>query len=284
VFIFMLKKILLTLGVLLTSSQSAWADAPVYRFSPVNQWDLTRTAAYWNPIIRYVSERSGVKLELKLGRTSADTTAYVLAQEVEFVFSNHLFSPERDKLGWKVFGRRMGPALTGQIAVPFDSPINALEELEGEQVAFAGREAFVGYRVTYAEFLRRKINVTPVFAGNQNAAFVQMFSGKTKAVGSNSALIDGYNDREGKKFKVLWTSEGYHDLALMASDKVPEQDLKAVSRAFFGMHKDAQGRAILQRVSEEVGLTDSKSYFIPSTNADYSNYRRFYDTAPAAVR
>src|SRR5574343_1278203 len=76
-----------------------WADGPVYRFSPVNQWDINKTAAYWNPIIRYVSERSGVRLELKIGRTSADTTAYVLAQEVEFVFSNHMFSPEREQLG-----------------------------------------------------------------------------------------------------------------------------------------------------------------------------------------
>ena len=70
----------------------AWAAAQsaTYRFSPVNQWDINKTAAYWNPIIRYVSDKSGVKLELKIGRTSADTTAYVLAQEVEFVFSNHL--------------------------------------------------------------------------------------------------------------------------------------------------------------------------------------------------
>ena len=38
--------------------------------------------------------------------------------------------------------------------------------------------------------------------------------------------------REGKKFRVLWTSEGFHDLALMASSKVPEQDVKAVASAF----------------------------------------------------
>ena len=58
-----------------------------------------------------VVAKSGVKLELKIGRTSADTTAYVLTREVEFVFSNHLFSPDRDHLGWKVFGRRQMPAV-----------------------------------------------------------------------------------------------------------------------------------------------------------------------------
>ena len=86
--------------------QLAQAQAPVYSFSPVNQHDINLTAAYWNPIIAYVSEKSGIKLNLKIGRTSADTTSYVLAKEVEFVFTNHLFSPEREQLGWTVFGRR----------------------------------------------------------------------------------------------------------------------------------------------------------------------------------
>ena len=43
----------LGLGLLLALPSSQASDR-VYRFSPVNQWDITRTASYWNPIIRYV--------------------------------------------------------------------------------------------------------------------------------------------------------------------------------------------------------------------------------------
>ena len=264
------------------AAQSATQSA-TYRFSPVNQWDIARTAAYWNPIIRYVSDKSGVRLELKIGRTSADTTAYVLAQEVEFVFSNYLFSPERDQLGWKVFGRRWTPPLQGQIAVPFDSPITRLEELKGQEVVFAGPEAFIGYKLPYAHLLSKNIDVKAVFAGNQNAAFAQLFAGKARAVGSNSALVDGYSVREGKKFRVLWTSEGFHDLALMASSKVPEQDVKAVASAFINMHRDPAGKAILVKASEEVGL-DRQAYFLPATGGDYAAYRRFFQSVPAGLR
>ena len=264
------------------AAQSATQSA-TYRFSPVNQWDIARTAAYWNPIIRYVSDKSGVRLELKIGRTSADTTAYVLTQEVEFVFSNHLFSPERDQLGWKVFGRRWTPPLQGQIAVPFDSPITRLEELKGQEVVFAGPEAFIGYKLPYAHLLSKNIDVKAVFAGNQNAAFAQLFAGKARAVGSNSALVDGYSVREGKKFRVLWTSEGFHDLALMASSKVPEQDVKAVASAFINMHRDPAGKAILVKASEEVGL-DRQAYFLPATGGDYAAYRRFFQSVPAGLR
>ena len=118
------------------------------------------------------------------------------------------------------------------------SPIRTLEELQDKTVVFAGPEAFIGYKVTYAELLARGIPVKTDFGGNQNAAFAQMFAGKADATGSNSMLIEGYAKREHKKFRILWTSEGYHDLALMASSKVPEKDVQAVAQAFFGMHED----------------------------------------------
>lgn len=279
----MLLRLLSLVALLLLAPSPALAQNATYRFSPVNQWDINKTAGYWNPIIRYVSEKSGVRLELKIGRTSADTTAYVLAQEVEFIFSNHLFSPERERLGWQVFGRRWTPPLHGQIAVPADSPITRLEELKGQEVVFAGPEAFVGYKVPYAHLLGRNIDVKAVFAGNQNAAFAQLFAGKARAVGSNSALVDGYTIREGKKFRVLWTSEGFHDLALMASSKVPEKDVKAVASAFINMHRDPEGKAILLKASEEVGL-DRQAYFLPAGSADYAAYRRFFQSAPASLR
>jgi phosphonate transport system substrate-binding protein len=279
--IHMFKRLILGLLAAGTALGTLAADV-TYRFSPVNQWEIQKTAAYWNPIIQYVSEKSGVKLELKIGRTSADTTAYVLAKEVEFIFSNHMFSPERDALGWEVFGRRNAPTLKGQIAVPADSPITKLEELQGQVVTFAGKEAFIGYKVPYAHLLSKGIDVKVEFGGNQNAAFAQMFAGKAKAVGSNSMLIDGYSNRENKQFRVLWTSEGHHDLALMASSKVPEKDLKAVSAAFMGMYKDPKGKDILHRSSQEVGL-DKDAYFIPATNTDYNSYRRFFQSAPISL-
>ena len=255
----------------------------VYRFAPVNQYGINLTAAYWNPIIGYVSEKSGVKLALKLGRTSADTISYVLAKEVEFAFANQLFTPEREKLGWKVFGSRNIPPIHGQIVVPANSPITDLTQLTGQDVAFAGPEAVVGYKFTYAHLLSRGIDVNVVFGGNHDGAFSQLFSGKVKAVGGVSALIEGYAQREGRKFRVLWSSEPAHDLALMVAPQVPEKDAKAVAEAFFGMARDPKGKELMRKASELAGLP-ADTRFIPSDGSEYEAYRRFYRSAPASLR
>lgn len=253
--------------------------ADTYNFSPVNQYGINLTAAYWNPIVSYVSEKSGVKLTLKLGRTSADTTSHVLAKEVDFAFTNHLFSPDRQQLGWKVFGRRKTPPIHGQLIVPADSPVTSLSQLAGQDVAFPGPEALVSYKMPYAHLLSKGIDIKVVFGGNMDAALVQLFSGKVLAVGGNSQLIEGFARREKKAYRVLWTSDPVHDLALMVSPAVPAKDAKAVADAFIGMGKDPQGMAILRSVSKQVGLPED-AVFIFSDGSEYRSYYDFFRTAP----
>lgn len=270
-------------GLLAASFASAAAEPPVYNFSPVNQYNLQVSASFWNPIMRYVSQKSGVRLNLKLGRTSADTTSFILAREVDFAFTNHLFSPEREKMGWTVFGRRDAPPVQAQIVVPADSPVRALAELGGAPVGFPGPEALVAYKVNYAELLRRNIAVDPVFAGNQDAAFTQLFAGKVKAVGANSQLVQNYIGREGKRFRVLWSSEPFNDLALMVSPRVPAAQVRAVARAFLGMRQDPEGRRILDAATRLVHAPTPLA-FIAASDADYAGYRVFYAGAPADLR
>lgn len=256
---------------------------PVYNFSPVNQHSLQLSAAYWNPILDYVSSRSGVKLQLKLGRTSAETTAGVLAGEADFAFTNHLFSPERVKLGWVVFGRRNVPSIAGQIIVPAESPIRTLGDLAGKDVAFPGPEALVAYKLTYAQLLAQKVDAKPVFAGNLDAAFGQLISGRAVAMGTNSQMVTEYSAREGRTFRVLWTSPRLNDLALMASPRVPKAQVQAVAKAFLGMHLDPVGKDVLERAAQVIQAKDSIS-FVAATEADYAAYRDFYRQAPASLR
>ena len=258
------------------------ADKP-YNFSPVNQHSLELTAMYWNPILKYVSDKSGVPLNLHLGRTSAETTAKVLSGEADFSFTNHLFSPERIKLGWTVFGRREAPSVHGQIIVLADSPITSLAGLAGKDVAFPGPEALVAYKTTFGQLLEQKIAAKPVFAGNLDAAFSQMVAGRVFAMGSNSQMTDEYAVREGRKFRVLWSSPAFNDLALMASPRVPRSQMQAVAKAFLGMHQDAQGKKILEEAAKTVN-SKKTVVFLAANDEDYASYRDFYRNAPASLR
>jgi phosphonate transport system substrate-binding protein len=104
-----------------------------------------------------------------------------------------------------------------------------------------------------------------------------------KAVGTHTQLSSGWSKREGKAVRALWESEPLNDLALMAAKHVAAKDLAAVSKAFLEMGRDPQGQKVLAGVSELVKLPPTTS-FVPSTGADYTAYRNFYQTAPASLR
>jgi phosphonate transport system substrate-binding protein len=265
------------------SPPSASAAAPVYQFAPVNQYNLRMTARYWNPILHYVSQKSGVRLHLKLGRTSANTTNFILANEVDFAFTNHLFSPDRAKLGWSVFARREGAPVHAQIVVPRDSKITSLAELEGSTIAFSGPQAMLSYKIPHAELQRRELAVNITFAGNMDAAFAQLFSGRAQAAGVHSELAAEYASRERKAFRVLWRSPPFSDMALVASSRVPRHELQAVADAFLNMHRDPAGSKILAQSAALVHASGPLA-FVTAGEADYDDYRRFHQATPAAAR
>jgi ABC-type phosphate/phosphonate transport system substrate-binding protein len=96
----------------------------------------TLTAQFWNPILRYVSDKSGVPVQLKVAQTGPEHTAMVRRGELHFLYSNHNFIKENEESGYRVFARSKEDVGTGEIVVLKNSSIRPLAELEGQEVVF----------------------------------------------------------------------------------------------------------------------------------------------------
>ena len=246
-------------------------------FYVLHQRTVSLTAQYWNPILTYASRKSGVPLELKLTKTAQEGNANAEAGAYDFLYTNHFFTPERDRLGYKVIARPAGPGIRSEIVVPVDSPIQSLQDLKGKEVAFVSRDGFTGYWLPYDALLRSKVDFVPVFTGNQEASSAQLRVNKVAAAGVNSSVMARYGRRESFEYRALWTSEIYQDLCIMANPKLPPAKVAAVKGALIGMASDPEGRTIL-----EAGADLLKSHgelgFVAADNRDYDNYRKFYRT------
>jgi phosphonate transport system substrate-binding protein len=263
---------LLALGGIAHAQQQQQA----YGFYVLNQRSVALTMQYWNPILIYVSKKSNVPLELKLaksvkeGNTNAEQGAY------DFLFTNHFFTPERDRLGFRVIARPAGRGIRGQLVVPHDSPIRNISELNGKEVAFPTTDAFAAYWLPMDALLKSKVNVKPVFTTNQEASFAQLKVGTVAAAAVNDTVIERYARREGFEYRLLWNSEVYNDLCIMASSKVPKEKVEAVRQALVGMAKDPEGMKVLKAGAELLKINETNVGFILSDDRDYDNYRTFY--------
>jgi phosphonate transport system substrate-binding protein len=248
-----------------------------YTFNVLNQRSVQLTAQYWNPILTYVGRKSGVPLELKLAKTAKDGNAIAERFGYDFLYTNHFFTQERDRLGYKVIARPAGPGIRSQIVVPEESPIQTLQDLNGKDVGFVTPDGFTGYWLPYDALLRAKVKVNVVFTGNQEASSAQLRVNKIAAAGVNSSVMARYGRRESFAYRALWTSEIYGDLCIMASPKVPADKVAAVRAALINMVKDPEGRKVLETGAELLKSTGELG-FVAAENRDYDNYRKFYRT------
>lgn len=256
--------------------------AEISYFGVVNQRSITLTAELWNPILRYVSARSGVPLHLKMGKTAQETTQMTVRGEFDFVYTNHLFTPERDKLGYRVIARFNTAGIRGQVVVPDNSPINTLSELQDKEVAFPTPDGFTGYGLPIDGLLRAGVQVKPLFVGNQESGMARLALGTVAAAGVNSQVMEHYARREGFRYRVLYNSEPYLDVPVMAHPRVALDRVERVRQALLGMGDDTEGRLILQAAADLLKIRQLQE-FIAAENDDYDNYRRFYRTARVGI-
>ncbi len=278
----MLRRTIALAAATLALTGAAWAPGAAaadrtYAFYVLHQRTVSLTAQYWNPIMTHVSKKSGVPLELKLAKTAHQGNANAEAGMYDFQYTNHFFTPDRDRLGWKVIARPAGPGIRSQIVVPEDSPIQTLHDLNGKDVGFVTPDGFTGYWLPYDALLRAKVKVNVVFTGNQEASSAQLRVNKIAAAGVNSSVMARYGRRESFAYRALWTSEVYQDLCIMANPKVPADKVAAVRAALIGMVNDAEGRKVLEAGAELLKSTGELG-FVAADDRDYDNYRRFYKT------
>jgi phosphonate transport system substrate-binding protein len=269
-----MRRLWVCLAIMLSAVSHAAPQTP-YAFGVLNQRSLQATAAYWNPILNYVSKRSGVLLELHIGRTANETTDRVVAGQLDFAYTNHLFTPKRDRLGWRVLARQDSPGIRGQVVVLDSSPIKSQQELEGKPVAFANPYGVTGYYVPMDLLVRAGVKVEPVFSGNQEASMGQLVSGQVAAAGVNHQVMADFAQRRQLKYRVLDESEPYFDLAVMASPRISAADGEKVRQAFINMARDVEGQRVLQLAAQSLGLPQVRG-FVAADDRDYSNYRNFF--------
>ena len=272
-----IRRAALSLAAALALLPAAALAQHAYSINVLNQRSIALTAEYWNPIITYVGRKSGVPLELKLAKSSKEGNSIAERYGYDFLYTNHFFTPERDKLGFKVIARPAGPGIRSQIVVPEDSQIQRLQDLAGKDVAFVSPDAFAGYWLPMDALIRAKVKVNVIFTGNQEASSAQLKVSKVAAAGVNGSVLARYARREQFAYRALWTSELYQDLCIMANPKVPAEKVEAVRKAFIGMAADPEGMKILQAGAELLKSTGELG-FVAAENHDYDNYRRFYRT------
>lgn len=253
---------------LVFAAQASWAvDGRPLIFGVLNQQSPAQTAEKWNPILRYLTEVTGIPLQFKMGPTVQETDAMMGRGEFDLVYTNHNFQREYDGV-YRVVARWAGEPIHGVIAVAEDSPVRSLKDLQGTKMAFPSADAFVAYAVPMVALRAEAVKVEPVFAGNQDGALAQLRARQVQAVAANSRFLEQYARKESLRFRSIFVSEPYAELPVIAHPRLAKEQVASLRSALLNMKTDPKAAPILEKLK-------SKG-FEAATDRDYDNVRKIY--------
>lgn len=248
------------------------------RFGVANQRPVMLTAQVWNPILAYVSKKSGVPLVLAMGKTATETTELAARGQLDFIYTNTLFTPQHDKIGFHAIARFNGPPIRGQIIVLENSPVHQLDELKGKKLAVPTTESFISYALQMHALNHAGVRVENILTASQESGFAQLASKQVDAAAGHSKIIEAYALREGLHYRAIFTSAPYPDLPIMVHPRIARSTVEKVLAALLGMSNDPEGRKILDDANH-ILKADHPLSFVRTRDRDYNAYRDFYRSA-----
>ena len=265
-----MSKILHTtlVAILLTSFNiTTWANSAEtsYSFAVVPQQSAKRLAKLWSPVLHYLSEKTGVKLQFKTAKNIPEFEKRLAKGEYDFAYMNpYHFTVFNRSPGYNAVAVRQNQPIRGIIVVRKDNPIQSLNELSGKTLAFPSPAAFAASVLPRAHLSRSNIPFSSQYVSSHDSVYLNVAKGLFPAGGGVKRTFNNTNPEVKKQLRILWTTEAYTPHAIAAHPRINGKILTKIQNALVAMEKDPQGKSLLSTLKIKHGL-------IKATNSDWDD-------------
>lgn len=248
-------------------TSSAIAAEKTYSFGVVPQQSAKRLAKVWTPVLAYLHQKSGIKLQFQTAKNIPEFEKRLAAGAYDFAYMNpyHFTVFNRDP-GYRALAVRKQQPIRGIVVVRKDSPLQTLDELKGKSLAFPSPAAFAASVLPRAQLAEDGIAHTPKYVSSHDSVYLSVAKGLFVAGGGVKRTFNKTDPKIKEQLKVLWTTEAYTPHAIAANPAVADTALQAIQSAFVDMYNDPQGKALLQSLKIKNGL-------ITASDADWDDVR-----------
>jgi phosphonate transport system substrate-binding protein len=235
----------------------------VYSVGVVPQFETRKIVEIWQPILDEVSQRSGVKLELKTSSSIPVFESQLTNGEYDFAYMNPYHALRANKKhGYKPLVRDVGRSLFGIIVVKKDNPIQSVSELDGKAVAFPAPNALGAALMPRAEFARKyNIKVDEVYVKSHSSVYLNVLLGKAAAGGGVQKTLSQQPENVKNQLRILHKTVKVNPHPLAVHPRIYETIQNKVKAAFIGLGDSEKGKNLLKKIPmKKVGAASISDY------------------------
>jgi phosphonate transport system substrate-binding protein len=254
-------------ALLVSLGTAGAADDPEpLSFGVVPQQAAAQLAAVWSPILRELSERSGVRIGF---RTAPDIPTFEqrLAEgQYDLAYMNpYHYTVFHEQPGYIAFATQRDKRIRGILVAPADTELAGLEGLEGATLAFPAPAAFAASVLPRAALRKAGIAFEPRYVRSHDSVYRTVAEGLYPAGGGIERTFGNAAPEVRTQLKILWRTEGFTPHAFASHPRVEPTAVARLRDAMVAMADDAEGLALLS----SIGFSGIES----ATDSDWDDVR-----------
>lgn len=245
----MVLSISLFLFLVVTPARAVADSRDEYTFGIVPQQSAHDLVRLWTPLLRYLSQKSGVQLKFETAPNIPEFERRLERGEYDFAYMNpYHYVVYHEYAGYRAFAHQANKQLVGLIVSKAGSHMRNLEALEGQDIAFPAPAAFAATVIPRAELNNKGISYTPSFVRSHDSVYRNVARGFMVAGGGIERTLATLEPEIRAELEIIWRSKGFTPHAFAANPRVPESVIQRVKQGLFDMHLSKSGREVLEMI------------------------------------
>lgn len=218
----------------------------------------------WEPIIKYLEEKTGEKIELKIENSIPKFEEKLYSGYYDIAYMNPYHYVVANKKQGYLAKFKSIKDLVGILVVNNSSNINDIRDVKGKRFLFPSPNALAATIITKYELLKNyNINVekeeTFEYVNSHDSVYKGVARGIGDVGGGIERTFDALTDIDAKNsLKILYTTQSYPSHPIVFSNSISKVLEKKLEKAFLNIPQN-----LLEKINiENIVKTDDKEYDI----------------------
>lgn len=239
---------------------------PIFRFALPPQQSPRELAKRWGPVIRYISEHSGVSLQFQTAHSYADYQQEMKAGRYDVsIISSYFYAQVDRDVGYTALVREKDANFEGIMVVRKDSPHKTMADLKGAQVAYPGPTA-VTSMLAHTYLKANNIDYTPKYVVSFDSVYLSVAKGLFAAGQGERRTFGNIDPAIRDQLRILWSADPLPPFAVIAHARVPQAAQKKIQQVLQAMGDTKEGIELLRAINMKG--------FVASKASDYDEVRK----------
>lgn len=222
---------------------------PVLTVGVVPQQTASELAEKWTPVLQWLSEHSGLRLQFATAPDIPTFEKRLAAAEYDLAYMNpYHFTVFNARPGYAALARAKDERIHGVLVVRQDSLLKDLRELAGATLAFPAPASFGASVLIQAQLRRQGIAFVPQIVKSHNSVYLNVAKGYHVAGGGVQRTLDLLEPELRGQLRVLWRTPDFTSHAIASRPGLNPAFTHRLWQAMEAMPQEPAGLQRLARI------------------------------------